>query len=151
MIDPIAALIAWFSTAPALAPVVEGRIAAKHKYALPGDRDGVAADAWPYPARALRITAAGGAPDLDTSTQLNDLLLTGFGGSQVEAMSVLLAVIASMRGFVRSQVATAQGGALIYTLIVVSQPTFGWEPIGDQIGIDTAQMTIRTMISECPL
>jgi hypothetical protein len=151
VIDPIATVIAYLASAAPVAAATSGRVAAKHKFALPGDRDGAARDAWPVPSRALRVQAGGGTPDISTSRHVLDLSLTAFGASQADAMAVVNAVQAVIRAHQRSRVPTADGDALLYSLTVVSPAVFGFEPIGDQIGVDTVSITLRAAVAECAI
>jgi len=151
VIDPVAAVIAYLATTPPCRDVVAGRVAAKHKFALPSDRDGAARDAWPVPSRALRVQAGGGTPDISTSRHVLDLRVTAFGASQADAMTAVNALMTVIRAHERSRVPTADGDALLYTLTVVSPPVFGFEPIGEQVGVDSVALTLRAAVAECPI
>jgi hypothetical protein len=151
VIDPVATVIAYLATTMPCSAVVSGRVAAKHKFALPGDRDGAARDAWPVPSRAIRVQAGGGTPDVSTSRHVLDLSVTAFGASQADAMTAVNAMMTVIRQHERSRVPTADGDALLYSLTVVTPPVFGFEPIGDQIGLDSVTLTLRAAVAECPI
>ena len=151
MIDPVATVIAHLAASPSVRAVVGVRVAAKHKYGLGLSDNDANPDAWPVGAQALRIQPASGTPDLDTATQRLDLQATCFGESQARAMAVYRAVVATCRETQRTRVVTADGDALLYYLVAAGAPVFGFEPIGDQVGVDTVTLTLRTAVSECPL
>ena len=151
MIDPVATVITYLATTAPLRDVVAGRVAAKHKFALPGDRDGAAPDAWPVPSRALRVQAGGGTPDISTARHVLDLSVTAFGASQADAMAVVGALMTVIRAHERSRVVVATNAALLYTLTVVSPALFGFEPIGDQVGLDIVSLTLRAVVAECSI
>jgi len=151
VIDPVATVITYLATTAPCSAVTAGRVAAKHKFALPTDRDGAAPDAWPVPSRALRVQAGGGVPDISTARHVLDLSVTAFGASQADAMAVVNAVQAVIRAHERTRVVTPNGAALLYTLTVVSPALFGFEPIGDQVGLDIVSLTLRAVVAECPI
>lgn len=151
MIDPVATVIAYLLATPAVRGLVGTRIAAKHKYALGLSDNDAQPDAWPTAAQALRIALSTGTPDLNTRTQRLDLQVTCFGESQARAMEVYRAVVETCRDTERSRVATGDGDALLYYLVAIGAPVFGFEPIGDQIGVDTVAFTLRTAVAECPI
>lgn len=151
MIDPIATVIAFLAQSPPVYALTQGRVAAKHKYGLGLNGDYVAPDAWVVGAQALRIQPGGGTPDINASVQRLDLLVTCFGESQARAMDVYRGVVTTCRGMVRSRVPTQAGDALLYTLNPVGAPAFGFEVLGEQIGVDMVTVTLRTSVSECPI
>jgi hypothetical protein len=151
MIDPIATIIAYLASSAAVRDVTGGRIAAKHKYALGLSDDDVAPDAWPTAAQALRVQPGAGTPDFNTRTQRLDLQVTCFGESQARAMEVYRAVVSVTRDTERTRVITGDGDALLYYLVAVGAPTFGFESIGEQIGVDVVTFTLRTAVAECPI
>lgn len=151
MIDPIATVIAYLSAEPAVRAVVGSRLAAKHKYGLGLSDNETNPDAWTPGQQALRIQPAGGTPDVDTATQRLDLVATCFGESQARAMEVYRGLITACRHTERTRVPTADGDALLYYLVAVGAPVFGFEPIGDQVGVDYVTVTLRCAVSECEL
>ena len=151
MIDPVATVIAYLADAPRVRDAVGVRVAAKHKYGLGLSDNDTQPDAWKVGAQALRIQPASGTPDLDTAVQRLDLQATCFGESQARAMAVYRAVVATCRETQRTRVPTADGDALLYLLVAVGAPVFGFEPLGDQAGVDTVTFTLRAAVSECPL
>ena len=151
MIDPVATVIAHLAAAPAVAAVVGVRVAAKHKYGLGLSDNDANPDTWPVGAQALRIQPASGTPDIDTPTQRLDLQATCFGESQARAMAVYRAVVTVCRETLRTRVPTADGDALLYYLVAVGAPVFGFEALGEQVGVDTVTLTLRTAVAECPI
>lgn len=152
IIDPLAVVLAHVRQHPAVAALCGIRVAAKHKYGLglAGDTD-TAPDVWETAAPAIRIQVAGGTPDIDTRRQTVDLSVTCFGRSQVEAMEVYGAFMACCRETQRTRVATAAGNGLLYYLVTTVPPQFGFEPISEQIGIDTVTCTATAAIAECAI
>jgi hypothetical protein len=149
MIDPVATVIAHLAAAPAVREVVGVRVAAKHKYGLGLSDNDTQPDAWTVGAQALRIQPAGGTPDIDAATQRLDLQATCFGESQARAMAVYRAVVATCRETQRTRVPTADGDALLYYLVAVGAPVFGFEALGEQVGVDTVTLTLRCAVAEC--
>lgn len=148
--DPVAAVIAYLRDAAEVDALVDGRVAAKHKFALADD--GGADDAWPTPAQALRVQAQGGPVDLYTSLQTPDLAVTCFGGSQAQAMAVALAVVDVCRRTGRTLIPMGEGeAALLYYLVTIVPPRFAYEALGETTGLDTVELTLRAGVSACPI
>ncbi len=141
--DPLAVVMAYLSTHPALA-LLAGRIAAKHKFAL---EDG--GDVWALGSQALRVQPLPGPADTDFHRQTLDMAATCYGASQASAMEVYRALVTVSRTTERTLVAAADGTVLLYFALIVSTPVLGVELIGDVHGVDYAQFTLRTAIAEC--
>src|SRR5947207_1477171 len=99
MIDPLAAIIALLAANADLNVLIAGRVAEKHKYALP-ETDVLR---WPNGSKALTIQyAGGGTPDLDTPRQGVMLDARCYGESEYEAGKVYRALIAATRRYERT-------------------------------------------------
>ena len=146
--DPLQTLLAYLASRTETATVTSGRIAAKHKFALPGPQNLTTPDSWPFPSRAIRVQTAGGTPDIHTRRWRIEAQAACFGPSQHDAMVVALAVLDIARTTPRTRVSLGATAALLYELLVVDSPTLGWEPLGEQIGIDTVTFTLRATIAE---
>lgn len=151
IIDPVAVVLAYLADRQAIRAVCGDRVAAKHKYGLGLTAADVAPDTWPVGATALRVQPAGGIADQATSRQVTDLQLTCFGDSQAQAMQVYGAIVAVTRATQRTAVPTATGTGLLYYLVITTPPQFGFEPIGDQVGVDTVTVTAQAAVAECAL
>lgn len=152
IIDPTAVVITYLLTTLPLQQACTGRIAAKQKFALPTDAASrQAVDSWPFPSRALRVQNAGGVPDIDTPRQVIDLTMTAFGSSQADAMVIYRAVGTVLRAMTRVRVELPDAAALLYSLIMINAPTFDFEFLSDQVGIDTVTFTVRATIAECAI
>jgi hypothetical protein len=151
IIDPLAVVLAHMAAAPAIRAVCGERVAAKHKYGLGLDQHHGAPDAWPIDAPALRIQPSGGVADRDTARQVLDLQVTCFGPSQAEAMRVYGALVTVARATQRTRVETATGAGLLYYVVITVPPQFGFELIGDQVGMDVVTVTAQAAVSECVL
>lgn len=152
IIDPTAVVITYLLTTLPLQQACANRIAAKQKFALPTDAASrQAVDSWPFPSRALRVQNAGGVPDIDTPRQVIDLTMTAFGSSQADAMVVYRAVGTVLRAMTRVRVELPDAAALLYSLIMINAPTFDFEFLSDQVGIDIVTFTVRATIAECAI
>ena len=142
MIDPLAAIIALLVSDADLALLIEGRVAEKHKYALP-ETDVLR---WPNPSKALTVQdAGGGTTDLDTPRQLPMLDARCYGESEYEAKRVYRALISITRQYERAVVETGDGKALIYYLLPNGQPRADYDAA---LEIDSLIVPLRAAVAE---
>ncbi len=142
MIDPLAACIALLFADADLNLLTAGRIAVKHKFALP-ESD---LSRWPTPSKALQVTEApGGEIDLDAPRQLLRLEARCYGESEFEAMRVYKALISASRMDDRAVIDTGDGRALIYWLLMDGSPSFAFDP---DLEIDTVVAPLRAAVAE---
>lgn len=146
--DPLAIVMAYLNHHPALA-LLDGRIAAKHKFALGAEAADTDGDSWLLGSQALRLQPLPGAANVTTRRQTLDMVATCYGASQASAMEVYRVLVSVSRTTERTLVATADGNVLLYFVSVISTPILGFESIGDAHGVDYAQITLRTAVAEC--
>ncbi len=142
MIDPLAAIIALLYANANLNALTAGRIAAKHKFALP-ETDPLR---WVNPSKALQVTLAPGADvDLDSARQLPRLEARCYGESEFEAAKVYQALVEATRTDDRAVIDTGAGKALIYWLLMDGSASFLFDA---ELEIDTVMAPLRAAVAE---
>ena len=147
MIDPLAAVIAYLGTDAALGALIDGRIAAKHKFAM-GTNDDTMLRGWPTspPVQALQLSyAAGGTPDLYAGTSVVRLEARCYGDGQEEASQVWNQLAAICDATPRVTTETSAGKALIYYLVPDDSPQVDRDP---DVNIDMIRGFLLTSVAK---
>lgn len=143
MIDPLIAIIGYLAAQPDL-NLVNGRIAAKHKFAM-GTQADTTIRGWPTPSQAMQLSYTTGEPqDLYAAISRVRLDVRCYGGSQVEAAAVYGALTTLCDAFVRSAAETPDGRALIYWIVPDDSPVFDKDP---DTGVDFVQVPLRASVA----
>jgi hypothetical protein len=116
VIDPLEVVIKWLAADAALAELVSGRVASKHRY-------GDAVTGWLVSQAGLMVRLDGGLPDLDATLQPIRLELRCYASSQVEATAIWRRLVEISRDTDRRSVMTTNGGGLLYRFNQSSGPS----------------------------
>jgi hypothetical protein len=116
VIDPVEAVIALALLDPGLAAEVGDRIALRW------------AKEWGVGSKGLTLRWDGGAPDLNCEVQNPRLEARCYGGSFYEAGQVYRALAAWSRSVERELVETSEGQALVYSVLMASEPSMFIDP-----------------------
>jgi hypothetical protein len=143
VIDPLVAIIAYVQRDADLGQLVQGRIAAQHKFGLES------ATAWPTPSTALQIQLLGGMPpDLTAGLWRIRLDCRCYGESQRIAQQLHNALIALSDRFVdhgATTQETAAGLALIYDLFPEASPEAGFE---QDVDVPTVRVVMHALVAK---
>ncbi len=141
MVDPLEAVIKWLAADAALAAIVSGRIAAKHRYA--DKRDG-----WPIDQPGLMVRLDGGAPDLYATLQPIRLEVRCYAPSQYLASRTWQRLVELSRETDRQPVLTSGGPALLYRFNQASGSSMLFDP---DLGLDFLMCFFEAMIAEAEI
>lgn len=145
MIDPLAAVMSRVASDADLNLLTSGRIAAKHKYALPATDS----TRWPTPSKALVLSYGSGSDvDRDTGRQLPRIEARCYGESEYEAGRVYRAVIAITRRDDRVTAVTGDGTALIYWLLADGPPSIAFDV---DVQLDMVLVALVAAVAEDPI
>jgi hypothetical protein len=139
MIDPLEAVMSYLRMDGALAALIGTRIAGKRRYTDPGTT------AWKTGDKALVLRLNGGRPNVDVAVHEVSIEARCFGGSQVEAMNVYMALVQCSRDGNREPVNTSTGQALLYSFLAASGPSMLWDP---DVGMDFVLGFFDAMVAE---
>jgi hypothetical protein len=143
MIDPLAAIIKYAGSDAALALLIEGRIAEKHKFGL------ASSDGWTAGQKALVIRDdPGSQPDIDTEVHVGRLEARCYGERPSEAKRIYLELVRICRDLNKATILTSNGTALIYWLVMDSSPMTGIDP---DVNLDMVAVSLRYSVHEQPL
>jgi hypothetical protein len=131
---------------------LDGRVAARHRFALADAADG-SPRGWPDGAAALTLRLAGGDPDrtscADGGLHRVRLETRCWGADSVQAEQTWVALVALCSGFQRTAVALPTGEtALLQALAIIDGP-FGETDI--DTGIDIVRGTIAAHVAAQPV
>lgn len=139
IIDPLAATLALCRADTTLALLVNSQIAEKHKFGMPSG-------GWPTPSKALQLAPDFGAePDLSAGMQKLRLEARCYGDRPSEAMRVYRALVERTRTANRKVVATSNGNALVYWLLLDGSPRVEQDP---DTHVDLVIVPLKAAVAE---
>lgn len=134
MVDLLAVCIAWLQNDAALASLVGGRIAAKHRYASD----------WQRGQASVVVHLDGGAADLYAPIQYPRVEVRCYGGASTEAVQVASRV-AEMTRQAERQVVSVGGNAFLYS----ARQASGLSLLYDQeVDMDVCILFLDLMVAE---
>jgi hypothetical protein len=143
-IDCLQTAITYLASDADIRLLTGGQVASRHKFAL-----APATNAWPAPSKALTLSYDPGAtPDMYALTEQARLDVRCWGETPEEAQKVYNRLMAICDTFIRSEVHTDNGLALLYQLDPVTSARSDRDP---DTHVDFIQCFVYTSVHRDPL